>query len=245
MVTGAQHRRDVETVERRGALRGRRTVLVLAVLVIAGVVVAAYVWWGRDRATTVGTTAPTDVPVEVQVADLLGEADMKAAWPGPWAVLRTGDPQRFERPLIGCTRAVSPVVDPVSAQVRWSIHAPPQSDGPALSQVLAAARSEEQASDAVELVRAWITECPSTVAGQEGTREAAVVRELPDTKGFLAEVRWSSPGVETYEQIVVGRAGTVVVLLSYGQYGPAGLDRGEPDLGPILEAFDRAVDKLG
>lgn len=242
MVTGAQHRRDVETVERRGSLRGRRTVLVLLVLVIAGVVVAAYLWWGRDRPTTVGTT---DAPVEVQVADLLGEADMKAAWPGPWAVLRTGDPQRFERPLIGCTRAVSPVADPVSAQVRWSIHAPPQSDGPALSQVLAAARSEQLASAAVELVRAWITECPSTVAGQEGTREATVRRELPDAKGFLAEVRWSSPDVETYEQIAVGRAGTVVVLLSYGQYGPAGLDQGDPDLGPILEAFDRAVDKLG
>lgn len=242
MVTGAQHRRDVETVERRGSLRGRRTVLVLLVLVIAGVVVAAYLWWGRDRPTTVGTT---DAPVEVQVADLLGEADMKAAWPGPWAVLRTGDPQRFERPLIGCTRAVSPVADPVSAQVRWSIHAPPQSDGPALSQVLAAARSEQQASAAVELVRAWITGCPSTVAGQEGTREATVRRELPDAKGFLAEVRWSSPDVETYEQIAVGRAGTVVVLLSYGQYGPAGLDQGDPDLGPILEAFDRAVDKLG
>lgn len=243
MATGTEQDPDLGSVDVRPGLGARRAVLVLLVIVLAASGVA--LWWDSSRESSVETT-PAVTPVRLAVGDLLGEVDMQAAWPGPWAVLRTGEPQTFERPLVGCTRTVSPVDDPVSALARWSIHAPPQSDGPALSEVLAAARTEERAGAAVERVRSWITECEMPVPGPPGgTRETAVVRDLPDVQGFLAEVRTSNPDVETYEQIAVGRVGTVVVLLSYGQYGPPGLGQGKPEYDPLLTALDRAVDKLG
>lgn len=243
MATSARHRRDLAARPRPG-LRSPRLLLGLAVLLAVGALLAA-LWWRGDGSTVETGTAPAAGPVRLGPGDLLDVGDMKAAWPGPWAVLRTGEPADFERPLVGCTRTVSPVADPASAQVRWSIHAPPQSDGPALSQVLAAARDQEAAGAAVDRVRSWMADCPPATPGQVGTRTARVLRELPAALGFLAEVRWVSPDSEAYEQVAVGRAGSVVVLLSYGEYGPSGLAPRAPDPTPLLAAFDRAVDKAG
>jgi hypothetical protein len=244
MATDARHRRDVGPVLPRPRRRdfGLLTALVVG-LVLAVLAPVAY-WWRDGGRTTVETGTPPAGPVEVGPGDLLGVRDMKAVWPGPWAVLRTGEPADFERPLISCAGAVSPVPDPVSAQARWSIHAPPQSDGPALSQVLAAARGPRRAGAAVDRVRAWMAGCPPARAGETGTRQARVLRELPEVHGFLAEVRWVSPDSEAYDLVAVGRVDSVVVLLSYGEYGPSGLAPRTPEPGPVLDALDRAVDKL-
>jgi hypothetical protein len=88
-----------------------------------------------------------------------------------------------------------------------------------------------------------MSDCPPALAGETGTRTASVLRELPSAHGFLALVRWSAPGSEAYELVAAGRVGDVVVLLSYGEYGPSGLAPRTPDPTRLLEAFDRAVDK--
>jgi hypothetical protein len=232
MATDARHRRDATDAR-----------LVLAVVLVVAVLALAAYWWRDGREATVETgTAPAG-PVQIGPDDLLGVGDMKAVWPGPWAVLRTGEPADFERPLVGCTEAVSPVADPDSAQARWSIHAPPQSDGPALSQVVAATGDPATARAALDRARAWMTGCPPNRAGETGTRRATVLRELPSVDGFLAQVDWSSPDSEAYELVAVGRVDGMVVLLSYGEYGPSGQIPRTPDPSRLLDAFDRAVDK--
>jgi hypothetical protein len=244
MATDARHRRDLGAAEPRPPQRRSSGALVALGIVLVLVAVAAY-WWGRSGESTVETgTAPPSGSGRIESADLLGVPDLKAVWPGPWTVVRTGEPADFDRPLVGCTDAMSPVPDPVGALARWSIHAPPQSDGPALSQVLAAARDPAGAAAAVDRVRGWMTSCPPVRPGESGgTRQAVVLRKLPSVDGFLAQVTWRSEHSEASELVAVGRVASLVVLVSYGEYGPTGLLAIEPDPGPLLAAFDRAVDK--
>jgi hypothetical protein len=220
----------------------RIVALAVALLLVTGG--GAMLWWSFDASRPVGTGPAQGADQAVPVRNaLLDVADLEAVWPGPWVVLRTGGPDAFERPLVGCARAVSPLPAPADVRVRWAIHAPPRSDGPALTQVVGAAGDAAAAADAVRRVRGWLDHCPPARPGESGARAAVVLREMAAVDGFLAWVRWASEQSESSELVAVGRSGALVVVLSYGEYGPRGLATRAPDPTPLLEAFDRVVDR--
>lgn len=231
-----RHRRQPASPVRRRGLP-----LVAAVLVLAVVGLTLAVSWWRDGGTVRTEGRPATAPVTQ--AQLLGVADLQAVWPGPWAVMRTARPSDFDRPLVGCAPAVSPLDGARSSWVRWAIHAPPQADGPALTELIARAADDPAAAAGVQRVRAWMTSCPPASATEGGSRTASLLRELPAASGFLAQVHRVTPDYETYEQVAVGRVGDIVVLVSYGEY-PGPLGHPAPDPSRILAAFHRAITKL-
>jgi hypothetical protein len=209
----------------------------LAVIVLAGVAVLVPWWTGHEATVRTSGGAST-----VTRAQLLDVADLTAVWPGPWQVVRTARPEAFDRPLVGCGRASSPVDRPGTGWARWSLHAPPDSDGPGFTELVHPAGSSAAAGAAVAQVRTWLAECPTRVV--DGQQSATVLRDLPRDHGFLAQVHRVTSDYETYEQMAVGRVGDVVVVVSYGEY-PGTPGHVAPDPARVEEVFHRAVDKLG